>query len=54
MGLLDYLTSTALDEDYAYVAMRDADRDASARETPARPGRCSVGPSGASAWSARS
>jgi len=35
MGLLDYLTSHALDEDYAYVAMRDADRDASGAETPA-------------------
>ena len=35
MGLLDYLTSTALDEDYAYVAMRDAHRDAEAGERPA-------------------
>ena len=52
MGLLDYLTSHALDEDYAYVAMRDADRDAQARR-PRRPVRRSP-PGDASAWSAPS
>jgi uncharacterized protein YlxW (UPF0749 family) len=56
MGLLDYLTSHALDEDYAYVAERDAhDRDRTrqqAGEAPvdpvaAEPVRRRVGPVGA-------
>ena len=37
MGLLDYLTSHALDEDYADVATRDADRESGDRETPTTP-----------------
>ncbi|MET0999431.1 MAG: DUF881 domain-containing protein [Marmoricola sp.] len=55
MGLLDYLTSHALDEDYAHVAMRDADRGAglgeggpaSPADPPASPPRRRVGVVGA-------
>ncbi|MET0839428.1 MAG: DUF881 domain-containing protein [Marmoricola sp.] len=52
MGLLDYLTSHAVDEDYAYVAMRDADREAGgparlAASPGSRPARRRVGPVGA-------
>ncbi|KQT94705.1 hypothetical protein ASG49_07730 [Marmoricola sp. Leaf446] len=46
MGLLDYLTSHAVDEDYAFVAERDrAARAAGGDDTPAR--RRRVGPLGA-------
>ncbi|ROR90797.1 DUF881 domain-containing protein [Nocardioides aurantiacus] len=46
MGLLDYLTAHAVDEDYAFVAERDrAARAAGGDDTPAR--RRRVGPLGA-------